>query len=195
MFCSSPESVFLFLFNFFLSAGPRGPLKKTAAAPAHEDERGRRSEAACACLRGRVIVSCFLSKQEKTKKKKGEGTGDGGGQGGLEKCCLDVCWPEVQLRPSDRPTDVTLPDRKNRPIQGVALSGIVGGVIFITFTKARRGRRGQEGAGGMLFPAVDTGLDHFFFAQKNSEEQRETSHLVAPPSPPGWQPDTIVRSV
>lgn len=85
MFCTKPRVFFFFFFIFFLSAGPRGPLKKTAAAPAHEDERGRRSEAACACLRDRVIVSCFLSKQEKTKKKSGEGTGDGGGEGGLGK--------------------------------------------------------------------------------------------------------------
>lgn len=88
------------------------------------------------------------------------------------------------VRPTVRLT-VTLPDRKNRPIQGVALSGIVGGVIFITFTKARRGRRW---AGGMLFPAVDTGLDHFFFLLRKTARSKGRrpiwSHpLPNPPSP------------
>lgn len=73
----------------------------------------------------------FPVKTGKGEKKKGGGIED---RVGLEKCCLDVCWSEVQLCLSVR-LAVTLPDRKNRPIEGVALSGIVGGVIFITFTK------------------------------------------------------------
>lgn len=48
----------------------------------------------------------------------------------LGKCCLDVCWLEVQLC-----LTVTHPARKNRPIQGVTHSGILRRVIFITFTK------------------------------------------------------------
>lgn len=72
---------------------------------------------------------------------------DRGENGGVGKCCLGVCWLEVQLC-----LTVSLPARKNRPVLGVTHSGILHGVIFITFTKHSR---------GMHFPAVDTGLGNF----------------------------------
>lgn len=72
---------------------------------------------------------------------------DRGENGGVGKCCLDVCWLEVQLW-----LMVTLPARKNRSGLGVTHSGILHCVIFITFTKCGR---------GMPIPVVDTGLGNF----------------------------------
>lgn len=120
---------------FFVCSGTR-PSKENRRPPAHEDSvaAGRRQPLLVCATMLSSPVSCQNRKRQRQKWR-------------LGKCCLDVCWPEVQLRPT-----VTLPDRKNRPIQGVTPSGILHGVIFITLTK-----RGE----GMLSPAVDTGLDHF----------------------------------
>lgn len=152
-------------FFFFVCSGTR-PSKENRRPPAHEDSvaAGRRQPLLVCATMLSSPVSCQNRKRQRQKWR-------------LGKCCLDVCWPEVQLRPT-----VTLLDRKNRPIQGVTPSGILHGVIFITLTK-----RGE----GMLSPAVDTGLDHFCREKTARSEARRPIWLC----PLGWRPDTTVGSV
>ena len=76
-----------------------------------------------------LVCVPVLSSPVSCQNRKGQGR-----EWRLGKRCLDVCWLEVQLC-----LTVTLPARKNRPVQGVTRSGILHGVIFITFTKHSEG--------------------------------------------------------
>lgn len=107
---------------FFVCLDTR-PSKENRRPLAHKDGQAagrRQSLLVCATMLSSP-VSCQNRKRQGRKWR-------------LGKCCLDVCWPEIQLC-----LTVTLPARKNRPVQGVTHSGILHGVIFITFTKHSEG--------------------------------------------------------
>lgn len=107
---------------FFLCLGTR-PAKENRSPPPHEDSMaaGRRQSL--------LVCVPVLSSPVSCQNRKGQGR-----EWRLGKRCLDVCWLEVQLC-----LTVTLLARKNRPVQGVTRSGILHGVIFITFTKHSEG--------------------------------------------------------
>lgn len=125
----------------FLNARTRGALKKTDI---HYHRRTARQQVG-GNLSLFVRVCYHLLFPVKTGKDRGE-------NGAVGKCSLDVSWLEVQPC-----LTVTLPARKNRPVLGVTYSGILHGVIFITFTKQW----------GMLSPAVDTSLALFLCVQNS----------------------------
>lgn len=83
----------------------------------------------------------------------------------LGKCCLDVCWLEVQLC-----LTVTLLAWKNRPVQGV--THILHGVIFITFIKH------SEGCFSQLLTQVSAIFVSKTVKERQAEKERETSHLA-----------------
>lgn len=78
-----------------------------------------------------------------------------------------MCWLEVQLW-----LTVTLLARKNRPAQGVTHSGILHGVIFITFTKH------SEGCFSQLLTQVWVISVSKTVQEQQAEKERETSHLA-----------------
>lgn len=143
--------------------------------PSKENRRPLPHEDSTAAGRRQSLLVCatMLSSPVSCQNRKGQGR-----EWRLGKCCLDVCWLEVQLC-----LTVTLPARKNRPVQGVTHSGILRGVIFITFTKH------SEGCFSQLLTQV-----WVIFVSKTVQQRRE---LDSPSGrvPFGWQPHMIVVSV
>lgn len=148
---------------FFVCLGTK-PSKENRHPLPHEDSTaaGRRQSL--------LVCATMLSSPVSCQNRKRQGR-----KWSLGKCCLDVCWPEVQLC-----LTVTLPARKNRPIPGVTHSRILHGVIFITFTKH------SEGCFSQLLTQV-----WVIFVSKTVQQRRESIW----PCPFGWQPDMIVVSV
>lgn len=106
----------------FLYVWTRGLLKKTHV---HCHTRTARQQVGG----NHLVCAAMLSSPVSCQNRKGQGR-----KWRLGKRCLDVCWREIQLC-----LTVTLLARKNRPVQGVTRSGILHGVIFITFTKHSEG--------------------------------------------------------
>lgn len=93
------------------------PLKKTDTDCHMRTARQQVGRSPCLFVR----LCYHLLFPVKTGKDRGE-------NGGVGKCRLDVCWLTTTPQPA----------RKNRLALGVTHSGILCGVIFITFTKRRR---------------------------------------------------------
>lgn len=97
--------------------------------PSKENRRPHEDGTAAGRRQSLLVCATMLSSPVSCQNRKRQGR-----KWRFGKCCLDVCWLEVQLC-----LTVTLLARKNRPIQGVTHSGILHGVIFITFTKHSEG--------------------------------------------------------
>lgn len=148
-------------YFFFVCLGTRASKENRHRLPQMDSTAAGRSQSRC--LSDYVIISCFLSKQEKTGRK-------------IEpRKVLPLMYVSQRT--------VTPLARKNRPIQGVTHSGILHGVIFITFTWHSEG----------CFSQLLTQVWVIFISKtvQGSERGRRPSW----PCPFGCQPDTIVVSV
>lgn len=135
---------------FFVCLDTRPSKENTHPLPRTDSPATGRRQSLLVCTAALSSpVSCQNRKRQGRKRR-------------LGKCCLDVCWLEVQLC-----LTVTLLARKNRPVQGVTRSRLPHGVIFITFTKH------SEGCFSQLLTQ-----DWVIFVSKTLPE-RETSHLPA----------------